>query len=192
MVAMPNFHLTVRGNGSFSLGPKPTWREGVHPITPEQAADILAWKERHAPDADWLIVTAFKPVWNEPDPLTGLLTLADLKPATRHRPPLAPADAHEPPTNHDDGEPVLVFPCDHCEASFPSAPILRRHRMLHHSYHTAEVEQAARDRIAEGKAAKAAQLRLEHADLSELHPAERGLADESPRPSLWPPLPSEL
>ena len=100
-------------------------------------------------------------------------------------------DADEPPTD-DGGEPVLAYPCDHCETSFPSAPILRRHLMLHHTYHTAQVEQAARERIAEGKAAKAAQVRLEHAHLSELHPAERGLADESPRPSLWPPLPSKL
>jgi len=184
--------VTVFGGGSFCLGKgHKTWRgPKAYPITAEQAEGVLAWKADH-PGADWLLVTPFEPDFDpDPDQLTGMLTLTDVRHGTQRR-PVEPDNAYEPPAD-EDGEPVLVYPCDHCEASFPSAPMLRRHLMLHHTYHSAEVEQAAREQIAEGKTAKAAQLRLEHADLSELHPAERGLANESPSPSLWPPLPREL
>ena len=183
--------VTVFGGGSFCLGKgHKTWRgPKAYRITAEQAEGVLAWKADH-PGADWLLVTAFEPDFEpDPDQLTGMLTLTDVRLGTLRRPG-EPDDAHEPPTD-DDGEPVLAHPCEHCEASFPSAPILRRHVMLHHTYQAAEVEQAARsDRGGQGREGRAGAPRARRPLRTPSRRARPGR--RVPRPSLWPPLPSEL
>ncbi len=190
---MSEFFLTVRGSGSFAVPPFKTHREGVHPITPEEAAAILAWKALH-PSAEFITVTTYEPKWSEPDPLTGMLTLSDIRRGT----PAEPDDSLRDETpdlfsaddlfQEPDDEPTLAHPCPHCPQSFKDAVILRRHTMLNHSFRAVEAEADARAQLETARAAKAARERVSQAPSDELHPAER-LADESSgpaRPALWP------
>jgi hypothetical protein len=176
------FFLTVHGTGSFCTPPFKTRREGVHKITPEEAAATLAWKEQH-PDAKFVVVTNFEPEWTAHEPLTGTLTPLDIAYGT-DRAVLVEPDPEDPmPT---DDEPVYVYPCDHCPEEFSSAPILRRHMLMHHTTHAADAEDAVREQLAADKEAKAEAERVRTAEPDAVHPAERLDDTHVAGPSLWP------
>jgi hypothetical protein len=120
--------------------------------------------------------------------LTGKLTIQDVHYGT-HRARLVEPEPEDNAEPDDDAEPLYVYDCEHCEESFSSAPILRRHTWMQHATHAADAEEDAREQLEAAKEVKAARERIKRADPSELHPAERRLEDESSgpqRPSLWP------
>lgn len=188
---MSEFWVVVLGEGSFSLGKgQPTWRgPQKYKISAEQAEAVLAWKEEHP--VEWLIVSTEEP--HLPSEPSFMFTVDDLR-FGQQRPAkaenieaVAPGYQYEPAPDE--------FSCDECDLTFPHAPGLRRHQMIHHTTTHDELETAVRAQIEREKAAKREKERVEQARVFEadaLHPAERSLLlDDAPEhPSLWPTLPS--
>lgn len=178
--------VTVFGGGSFCLGAgHKTWRGGrSYPVTLEEAEGVFEWLDAH-PGVEWLLVSAEEPEIDV-EPLSGMLTLADIKFGTHRR----PVEDTAPPPLREPDRPDLVHECglDGGSQRFPSDTALRRHVRIEHTNHHEEIEEEAREHVEREKAEKAERERIRQADPSDLHPAER-LADESSEPpgsSLWP------